>query len=64
MEHYKLDKSCIVCGESVKIHRTIRKLNTTEGMKWFEVWLCLKDFKTTDEEIQEIIGNPINLNNL
>lgn len=64
MEYYKIDKSCIVCGEREKIHRTIRKLNTTEGVKWFEIWLCLEHFKTTDKEIQEIIGNPINLNNL
>jgi uncharacterized membrane protein YccF (DUF307 family) len=64
MEFYKTDESCIVCGEREKIHRTIRKLNTNEGKKWFEVWLCLEHFSVSDKEIQEIIGNPINLKNL
>ncbi len=61
---YTLDKSCIFCGERENIHLTVRMLKTNEGLKTFQIWLCIDHFSISTKEIQEIIGEPINLNNL
>lgn len=56
-------KYCIVCGETKWLHSKVVTLKADNENHLFIVYLCYEHLQTTDEQIQEIVSDNINLNN-
>ena len=55
------NNSCIVCGLEPQYVKSIF-LKTNEGLILFEIGFCGNHVMIPDSVVQNIIGNPINLN--
>lgn len=56
-------KYCIVCGKTENLHSKVTELTADNEKHLFIVYLCNEHIQTTDEQIQEIVSDNINLAN-
>jgi uncharacterized membrane protein YccF (DUF307 family) len=79
-KYYSIGTYCVVCSQihtkttpltltvhSLKTIKTVEidgKIKKVKGLHPFEIWLCKDHIQTSTKTIQNILGNPINLNNL